>query len=224
MLQTPVTQKMWKDVMGDNPSHFQGDDLPLENFNWFKCAEFCNKLTLREKNLRPCYYSDPEFRILYEGGEGEVYCDQLADGYRLPTEAEWEYACRAGTTTHFHYGNSLDSTMANFEGRIPYGKGKMGEYRNRTTTVKSFRPNDWKLYDMHGNLWEWCWDRFDSDYYGNSPVDDPKGPESGSDRVLLGCCWGNGAVDCRSGCREGGGPADGAWSRGDGFRVVRRPS
>ena len=136
---------------------------------------------------------------------------------RLPTEAEWEYACRAGTQTVFHDGDSLDATMANFDGNYPYGSGRKGEYRDETVAVGSFKPNAWGLHDMHGNVWEWC-----ADWYGEYPAGlavDPSGPPSGEDRVLRGGSWGNLARYCRSAYRDGYDPGD----RGGflGFRLAR---
>ncbi|MCX7001814.1 MAG: formylglycine-generating enzyme family protein, partial [bacterium] len=126
----------------------------------------------------------------------------LPDGsMRMPTDAEWEYACRAGTQTAFCYGDDLDSSMANFNGKYPYGNGRKGEFRERTVPAGSFAPNAWGLHDMHGNVWEWC-----QDWYGPDTTDDavdPRGANSGSCRVLRGGSWIYGAVDCRSARRLG---------------------
>jgi formylglycine-generating enzyme required for sulfatase activity len=172
MQTTPVTQAQWQAVMGSNPSHFKGDNLPVENVSWNDCQEFIQHLNQR--------------------GEGQ---------YRLPTEAEWEYACRAGTTTPFAIGNGvdLDSTQANFDGNYPYGQGKEGVDRQETTPVKSFAPNNWGLYDMHGNVYEWC-----QDWYGDYPsgaTTDPQGPSSGSYRVYRGGDWDGFARYARSALR-----------------------
>jgi len=174
-----VTQGQWISVMGNNPSCFvkSGENAPVEQVTWTDCQEFLRKL---EK--------------LEELPEGSM---------RLPTEAEWEYACRAGTQTVFCYGNDLDSSMANFDGDFPYGKGAKGLNRERTVPVGSFKPNAWGLYDMHGNVSEWCNDWFDDKYYGygNSPGSDPHGPKTGSVRVLRGGNWYNCAEKCRSASR-----------------------
>ena len=166
-----VTQaQQWKALTGWDTSCFKRKNLfgfggdtkpshPVESVSWHDCQTFIQKLNAR-----------------VSGG-----------GFRLPTEAEWEYACRAGTTTAFHYGNDFDATMANFNGGGPYGNGGKGEYRRTTMPVGSFQPNAWGLYDMHGNVWEWC-----QDWYGDYPtgsVTDPTGPYSGSFRVLRGGSW-----------------------------------
>ena len=119
--------------------------------------------------------------------------------YRLPTEAEWEYACRAGTTTPFHFGETISTDQANYNGNFTYGNGKKGVYRKKTTPVGSFPANAWGLYDMHGNVWQWC-----QDWYGDYPqkdVVDPQGPEKGEYRVLRGGSWSNDPRYCRSAYR-----------------------
>jgi formylglycine-generating enzyme required for sulfatase activity len=121
-------------------------------------------------------------------------------GCRLPTEAEWEYACRAGTKTPFNTGNNLTTTQANYDGNQPYNNNVKGIYRKKTMPVGSFAPNAWGLYDMHGNVWEWC-----SDWYGDysaSAQTNPKGASSGSFRVYRGGSWNNYAQYCRSARRN----------------------
>jgi formylglycine-generating enzyme required for sulfatase activity len=168
---TEVTQAQWKTVMGTTPSYFSGDDLPVEKVNWEDAVEFCRKLSQKEGKR-----------------------------YRLPTEAEWEYACRAGTTTAFNWGtDSIGTKQSNYNGDTAYNKGPIGVDRDKTTPVRSFKPNDWGLYDMHGNVWEWC-----SDWYADYPagtVTDPTGPLSGTTRVLRGGSWYNNPRRLRSASR-----------------------
>ncbi len=188
---TEVTQGQWFAIMGSNPSYHNdcGDDCPVETVSWNDCQLFINELNQREGTTK----------------------------YRLPTEAEWEFACRAGTTTPFNTGNCLSTNEANYWGDIPYTGCPSGAYPFKTVPVKSFSPNAWGLYDMHGNVLEWC-----SDWYGDYPssaVADPEGPSSDTFRVLRGGCWYYKAGLCRSAHRTGGMPDD----RGNvsGFRIVR---
>ena len=147
---TEVTQAQYEDLMDENPAWFKGDDNPVETVSWHDAVKFCQALSRR--------------------GDGE---------YKLPTEAQWEYACRAGTTTPFYCGETISTDLANYDGDYTYGNGRKGTYRGKTTEVKSFPANAWGLYDMHGNVLEWCSDGYDSDYYENSDKEDPKGPDSG---------------------------------------------
>jgi sulfatase modifying factor 1 len=187
---TPVTQAQWQAVMGDNPSSFQGADLPVETIRWLDCQRFIKKLN--------------------QAG---------TERYRLPTEAEWEYACRAGTDTPFAVGNGydLDSSQANFDGNSPYGLGHIEIYREATTPVKSFAPNAWGLYDMHGNVWEWCQD-WCADY-PRSSLTNPEGPALGVERVIRGGSWFNDAQGCRSAVRFSEKPDHSNHRLG--FRLVR---
>ena len=183
-----VTQSQWRAVMGSDPSYFEGDNLPVEVVSWNDCQEFCRKLSERTGRT-----------------------------IRLPTEAEWEYSCRAGTTTPFHFGSTISTDQVNYDGNYPYGAGRKGVYREKTTPVGSFPANAWGLYDMHGNVWEWCGDWYGEDYYASSPGTDPAGPGSGEDRVLRGGSWYDGARGCRCALRSG------LWPDGldfIGFRVV----
>ena len=201
MTKTEVTQAKWVEVMGSNPSYFLncGGHCPVDQVSWFDAVIFCNKLSSRE-GLRPCY------RI---SGENVTW-DRSANGYRLPTEAEWEYACRAGTTTRFYTGNSeSDLARAGWYG-IHSGNG--------IHPVGQKASNAWGLYDMHGNVWEWCWDWYDENYYSGLSAKDPEGPFSGSLRVIRGGGWHNGARLCRSAVRCGYGPVGRCFL---GFRLSR---
>jgi len=150
--------------------------------------------------------------------DSQVFLGKAGDGLRLPTEAEWEYACRAGTNTPFYFGNTITTDQVNYDGNYPYAGGPKGVYRQKTTPVGSFPPNAWELYDMHGNVWEWCEDWDEKDYYGQSPGSDPTGPGSGSYRVVRGGSWNYDAYFCRSANRDGIGPS---YSNGYvGFRAA----
>ncbi|GAB4201453.1 MAG: formylglycine-generating enzyme family protein [Wenzhouxiangellaceae bacterium] len=165
LAETACTQALWQAVMGKNPSRFVADNtLPVEQVSWDDCIEFIEAANQQLKNP-----------------------GHMGLSLRLPTEAEWEYACRAGTTTAFYWGNELTPKLANYDGNYPYADGKKGTYRERTVPVHSFLPNPWGLYQIHGNVLEWC-----ADWYGQypaEPVSDPSGPETGLYRVLRGGCW-----------------------------------
>ena len=193
-----VTQAEYQTVMGTNPSWFAATGtgsakvtgldtsrFPVEWVSWHDAKEFCRKLSAKE------------------GTE-----------YWLPTEAEWEYACRAGTTTAYHRGTTLSAQDANFD------KSKDKKNKDRPVVVGSYATNAWGLCDMHGNVWQWCEDRHRQDYYANSPRRDPMGPgpESGSARVIRGGCWSNSATDCRAAARLAFGPS--TPNEGVGFRIV----
>ena len=190
-----VTQKEYQEIMGTNPSSFKGDNLPVENVSWFDAVEYCNRLSRRE-GLAPAYTISGT----------TVTWNRNANGYRLPTEAEWEYACRAGTTTPYNTGNTITTSQANFSWSA-----------QGTTPVGTYSPNAWGLYDMHGNVWEWCYDRYGS--YSTSDLSNPLGASSGSDRVIRGGSWSPSAQYLRSAYRYYGTPA---YRYGNlGFRLVR---
>jgi len=178
-----VTQEQYEAVMGVNPSSFKGAKNPVENVSWDDAVEFCKKLSARTGKT-----------------------------VRLPTEAQWEYACRAGTITAFHTGDALKPGQANADFTQPSNPGVLDRIMAwlgmssakktlQTTPAGSFSPNGLGLYDMHGNIWEWCSDWYGEDYYANSPKTDPQGPDSGSYRVLRGGSWSLSPQFCRSALR-----------------------
>ena len=162
--------------MGDNnnPSWFKGDSLPVENISWNDCQAFCKK------------------------------CAGFGLPLLLPTEAQWEYACRAGSTQTFFWGNTLNGDKASCDGTYFYGNTTKGTELKMTKPVKSFEPNAWGLYDMHGNVSEWCSD-FYSKEYPNNNITNPVGPPNGSVRVYRGGSWDGFAKNCRSANRYNGG-------------------
>ncbi|MBT9313682.1 formylglycine-generating enzyme family protein [Leptothoe kymatousa] len=190
MAKYPVTQAQWRAVaameqvsqkLEPEPSHFKGELHPVENVSWHDALEFCDRLTLHTNRQ-----------------------------YRLPTEAEWEYACRAGTTTPFHFGETIDTQLANYCGDHTYGEGSKGEYRKKTTPVNHFKgANAFGLVDMHGNAWEWCQDHFHSNYEG-APNDGSswEDREAEDRRVLRGSSWYEGPKFCRSAYRLNLTPGD----------------
>jgi len=188
---TEITQKQWNDLMGPNFCYFEGDNVPIESVTWHDAMTFCRRLSKKEHHT-----------------------------YRLPTEAEWEYACRAGTTTAFHYGDHITTKQVNFDGRVYfYGTETEGTFLFRVVPVKSYPPNPWGLYDMHGNVGEWC-----ADWYGPYPsgeVTDPKGPQEGKSRVIRGGCWQSYQRDLRCARRLAHDPTMMHYTYG--FRVVMEP-
>jgi formylglycine-generating enzyme required for sulfatase activity len=204
-----VTQEEYEKVMGKNPSSFRagGDDsqkvtrldtrrFPVENVSWHDAKEACRK---------------------FQDGASHKHAEKKT--YRLPTEAEWEYACRAGTSGPYHYGNSLSSKQANFDGNFPYGGADKGLFLVRPTKVGSYEPNVFGLYDVHGNVFQWCEDWYAPEYYKASPARDPQGPGKGNGRVIRGGSWASLAKFCRSAFRCGLDHPD----RYTGFRVVVVP-
>jgi hypothetical protein len=197
--------------MGFNPSYFSKDgggkgavtgldteEFPVEFVTWNEARDFCRKLTQLDDKAKP---------------DGWVY--------RLPTEAEWEYACRGGASSYqtFHFGNSLSSTQANFNGNFPYGGAAKGPYLARPCKVGSYPPNAFGLFDMHGNVWEWCADWYAEDYYPKSRRIDPAGPRVGTCRVIRGGSRAYAGVECRSARRLGTNKPSSRLN-GTGFRVV----
>ncbi|NET71825.1 MAG: formylglycine-generating enzyme family protein [Sphaerospermopsis sp. SIO1G2] len=196
----PVTQAQWKAIsklpkikidLESEPSYFKGENRPVEQISWYEIQEFCARLSQKTGRL-----------------------------YRLPSEAEWEYACRAGTTTPFCFGHTLSTDLANYNGEYVYGDGNKGIYRKETTDVGIFPANDFGLYDTHGNVWEWCQDGWYDNYVG--------APNDGSAwlnekdvhprRVLRGGSWSYRPVYCRSAYRMNYPP--GSKDQNHGFRLV----
>ena len=202
-----VTQQEFREVMQADPSFFspkgpggslvKGMDarrFPAEQIRFVDAVAFCRKLSSRPAEKKAGRF------------------------YRLPTEAEWEFACRGGTTTAFHFGDGLGADKANFNGKYPYKGGADGPFLARTTRVGSFTPNAFGLHDMHGNVWEWCLDWYGIDYYAKSPAADPLGPVAGTSRVIRGGGWYSDARDCRSSFRYAEKPLGVYYVMG--FRVV----
>ena len=190
--------------LSGSPSHFKGPDLPVEMIGWDKAALYCNARS-RKEGLEPCYDE--------ETGE----CNFEADGYRLPTEAEWEYACRAGSDTAYCFG--ADDRLLKQYAWYAENSGK------KTHAVGQKKPNAWGLFDMYGNVAEWCNDYYDPKYYSRSPVDNPRGPKDGEQYVLRGGAWDCSTDACRSARRVGENPgfADACFAQDAvGFRCFRR--
>ena len=172
---TACTQALWIAVLGDNPSHFKGDpERPVEQVSWRRVQDFLRALEALVPSVR-------------------------AD---LPTDAEWEYACRAGMTTPFSFGATIIPEQVNYDGRYPYAGGARGEYRATTVPVKSLPANPWGLYEMHGNVWEWCADGMRD--YTADPAEDPVGPLAGVATIcaVRGGSWNGSAGDARSASRD----------------------
>ncbi|BAZ03275.1 hypothetical protein NIES37_72880 (plasmid) [Tolypothrix tenuis PCC 7101] len=205
----PVTQAQWRAVAAmsqvnrefdPDPSNFKGANRPVERVSWYDAVEFCDRLSSHTKRQ-----------------------------YRLPSEAEWEYACRAGTTTPFHFGETITSELANYNANYTYGAGVKGTYREQTTEVGSFGvANTFGLYDMHGNVWEWCLDDWHDNYEG-APTDGRAWFHDNNDNisqkkgraVLRGGSWNVNPMLCRSASRDSNNGAERAFIYDDdGFRVV----
>jgi formylglycine-generating enzyme required for sulfatase activity len=198
-----MTQANYAQHVPVNGSHFKGPDRPVEMIGWGDAALFCNKRS-RAEGLEPCY------------NEETAECNFAANGYRLPTEAEWEYACRAGTTSDYSFGH--DSRALSQYAWYADNSDK------QTNPVGKKKPNAWGLYDMIGNVAEWCNDVYQSDSYQAGPERNPRGPKDGEQRLLRGGAWNSKAAACRSASRVGEAPGfqDACFARDAiGFRCVR---
>ena len=201
-----ITQQQYKAVMGNNPSEFKGDNLPVEQVSWYDALNFCNALSQSE-GLTPCYTMNGT----------KVTCDFEANGYRLPTEAEWEYAAKAGTKTDFYSGKLTYSGNSPIDPNLDKIAWYSANSSNATHPVGQKAPNAFGLYDMSGNVWEWCWDRYAE--YPSKETKDYQGPEIGTYRVYRGGGWRNLAWYCRSTNRDRNYLDDKNNSLG--FRVVK---
>ena len=169
---TTCTQALWEAVMGSNPSNFKGPDRPVETVSWKEIKEFIEQLNKKVPGLQS----------------------------QLPTEAQWEYAARAGSQSAFWWGSTLSAEQANYDGNLPYADGEKGQYREETVAVKEFEASPWGLYQVHGNVWEWC-----EDWYGAYESDaavNPRGAESGEGRVIRGGSWCSNGGWLRAACRS----------------------
>ena len=200
-----VTQEEYEKLIQGNPSHFRGVKNPVEQISWSNAVLYCNARS-RKEALKPCY------------NEETGKCDFSANGYRLPTEAEWEYACRAGAKTDYFFGRD-ESQLKNYAWFADNST-------NKTQPVGQKKPNQWELYDMYGNVAEWCNDIYSDSYYKETPEKNPQGPAKGKKYILRGGSWSSSAESCRSSYRIGEDPGfqDACFTRDDiGFRCVRKP-
>ncbi|PCJ11381.1 MAG: sulfatase-modifying factor protein [Gammaproteobacteria bacterium] len=200
LAETSCTQELWSEAKerAENPAHFKGAQRPVDSVSWDDAQQWIEQLN-RHVNSRGA-----------QSGGGQ---------FRLPSEAEWEFSCRAETQTPFNVGNTITPDQLNYDGKFPYDNGAKGLYRKETVPVKSFSPNSWGLYEMHGNVLEWC-----QDYYGEYPKSEilnPLGPAKGNHRVLRGGTWIYSGRRCRSAYRSDFEPA--VRGNGVGLRLAWGP-
>lgn len=226
-----VTQKQYRDIMGESPDCWAGDDLPVVNVNWYQAVEFCNRLS-ELHGRRPYYKINKKLRDRGNMSAEDSFRFSVSaaggSGFRLPTEAEWEYACRAGTTTVYYWGDEIDGDYCWYRGNsgrgVPedlYSQLSLEEFMQMDFSahpVGEKEPNGFGLYDMSGNVFQWCWDWYDGDYYSVSPVENPAGPGHGRYRVMRGGDWGNSAHNLRSASRHRAHPGNSSCNFG--FRIA----
>jgi formylglycine-generating enzyme len=215
--ETACTQALWQAVIGDNPSHFQGEQHPVEQVSWDDVQRFIERLNFDAGQVGRA--ADPP-SDRHRSKPGYISLQPKPDlRFRLPTEAEWERACRAGTETPFVFGDDVAPEQVNYDGNDPYKEGKKVLSRQETVSVALLPANAWGLYEMHGNVWEWCHDCYGAYPYG--PATDPAGSETGKDRVVRGGSWLNGGRFVRSACRTHIAP--GFSNNRTGFRLAFGP-